>query len=778
MTEYREVRIGQARAKRLSWLGAARWPSTFALFAGLALAVFATACLGVMLTRFGDRIASVWLANAVVVAVLLRFPARWRGAVATALSANIVANLSNGDNLVQATVLSLLNSVEILLVAVPLSRRFTLAVDLGEARSLGALMFYGGIVGPAVSAAGAAIYLTGAISSTTIAMFTHWFTADALGLLTLTPLLLAIPERFPALPRLRSWFEPLATLAVLGGVTLLVFTQTAPLLYVIFVGLIFGGFRLGLGGSAFALAMVAGLAVLLTLGDSGPIAALQADPAQRMFVLQGFIAAAMIVTLPVNAIIRERDRLLTAANHARDAARAAAEAKSNFLATMSHEIRTPMTGVLGMIELLRSDPAGADRDRYLATLKQSANLLMTVLDDILDFSKLESGNLQLETSSFSFVALAQATLDLFGNAASMKGLLISMQCDCPEQALVRGDPIRIQQVMSNLISNAIKFTEHGRITIMVRAGERVGDARNWRVEVSDTGIGIAPEQQNSLFQPFVQAETSIARRFGGTGLGLAISRWLVEAMDGSIGVESGIGLGATFWFEIPLVAAETTEWNALPSTLQQASRSLRILVAEDNPVNQMLIEAFVRTLGHRTLIVPNGRHAVEAAERETFDCILMDMQMPEMDGMAATRAIRSTGGPCAAIPIIALTADASPERRRFYDNVGLTDFLTKPIDRLALAARLSAIAGPAAPIEEALPLETSDAPLLDTTNINLLCAAIGPTNFDGLLDLLEVELAERPAMIRSAIAVSDTLRARTEAHSLKGAASSVGAMAL
>ncbi|MGH6658027.1 MAG: ATP-binding protein, partial [Sphingomicrobium sp.] len=361
---------------------------------------------------------------------------------------------------------------------------------------------------------------------------------------------------------------------------------------------------------------------------------------------------------------------------------------------MSHVIRTPMTGVLGMIDLLRSDPEDADRDRYFSILKQSASLLMTVLDDVLDYSKIESGNLALDEVGFEPEEVARSAIALFSNGASQKGLLLSMHCDCAPGSIVAGDPVRLQQVISNLIGNAIKFTERGRVTLNVRICENGAGGRIWRFEVRDTGIGIADEHLETLFQPFVQAEMSTSRRFGGTGLGLSISRWLVQAMGGHMGVESRVRRGSLFWFEVPLRDAIVADWHAPPSALPPASRPLDVLVAEDNPVNQMLIEVIVRRLGHQVTLVENGRQAVDAATERTFDCILMDMQMPEMDGLAATRAIRALPGPAGIVPIIALTADASPERRRFYDNVGLTDFLTKPIDSLALATRLAAIVTP------------------------------------------------------------------------------------
>ncbi|WP_265528130.1 PAS domain S-box protein [Sphingomicrobium marinum] len=462
---------------------------------------------------------------------------------------------------------------------------------------------------------------------------------------------------------------------------------------------------------------------------------------------------------------------------ARDRANKAAASKSAFLATMSHEIRTPMTGVLGMIDLLRLQPTDEERDRYLGTLKRSADLLMAVLDDILDFSKIESGRMSFEQRDFRFEQLIAETKQLFDRSASAKGLVLRVEGDMGNLQPVRGDPVRLQQILSNLLSNAVKFTDEGEVVIRFSASPDQ-DRWRWRVAVSDTGIGIAPEEREHLFQPFTQADITTSRRFGGTGLGLAISRRLVEAMGGRMKVDSQPGRGATFSFEILLEQGSEPvigdiDVPVLASKAQSDGQNvgLKLLVAEDNPVNQMLLSAILSQLGHDMRAVDNGRLAVERAAAEPFDAIIMDMQMPELDGLAATRQIRAGGGPNASIPIIALTADASPERRRFYDGAGLSAFLTKPIDQEALADQLAAIAAQCGSGDS----EQSSTPLLDDDRLAAISSTLGAERLDALLDLLRGQLECTPAALAAHMKSGDMEALRREAHALKGAAANAGA---
>lgn len=369
---------------------------------------------------------------------------------------------------------------------------------------------------------------------------------------------------------------------------------------------------------------------------------------------------------------------------ARDIAEAASLAKSNFLATMSHEIRTPMTGILGMVELLRGTPMNTEQQQYVSVLKESGEGLLTILNDILDISKIEAGQLKIENIPFIPAKAAEEAIRLFTQKAHTQELWLRLELGEGTQETVQGDPTRLRQVIFNLVGNGLKFTEQGGVTVRMQLHETA-----LSVQVVDTGIGLSPEQQKKLFQPFQQADSATTRRYGGTGLGLAICLRLVQAMGGEIQLQSALGKGSTFSFTVnvgrhtqPLLVVEA------PPTQK---RQLRILVAEDNRVNQLLIYRLLKRLGHSVEVVENGRLAVEAVQNSTWDIVLMDMQMPEMDGPTATHVLREMGGRFAQLPVVALTADAIAEHHSDFLKAGVTQVLTKPIRLEALEQVLNGL---------------------------------------------------------------------------------------
>jgi CheY-like chemotaxis protein len=375
---------------------------------------------------------------------------------------------------------------------------------------------------------------------------------------------------------------------------------------------------------------------------------------------------------------------LAAEREARERAEAADKAKSVLLAVVSHELRTPMGAVISMSELLLGGALDGTQRRYAETLNQSARSLLTVLNDLLDFSKLEAGRVELDVVPFDLHALIESTGRELRARANDKGLKsgVHVGMSCPRG--VRGDAARLRQVLANLIDNAIKFTAHGSVHLHVNAGETDGKLI-LRFDVTDTGIGLSEEQKERLFQPYVQADRAVARQYGGTGLGLSIARRLVELMKGEIGCESLLGQGSLFWFTIPTTRAAAP---AASEARDKGGLSGHVLVVEDNAVNRMLIGAYLEEFGLTHEMVGDGTEALARLEANDYDLVLMDIMMPGLDGVEATRGIRKLEGSRAEVPIVALTAHAMKGDREDYLAAGMDGYVSKPIRGRELFAAL------------------------------------------------------------------------------------------
>ncbi|MEP7014694.1 MAG: ATP-binding protein [Verrucomicrobiota bacterium] len=463
--------------------------------------------------------------------------------------------------------------------------------------------------------------------------------------------------------------------------------------------------------------------------------------------------------------------------NAKTAAEASNRAKSDFLANISHEVRTPLNGIIGLTDLALETGLSSTQRDYLDMVKHSADSLRLLINDLLDLAKIEAGKLHVENSPFDLHELVEKTCGPLRARAEVKKLTLHYSISTGMSRFVRGDSLRLRQVLINLVDNAIKFTAEGSVSINVQPSPCNSDAVGVQFSIVDTGIGIAREKQEMIFESFSQADSSTSRQYGGTGLGLAICSELVALMGGRIWVESHAQRGSAFHFTIEVERVDALVEESIPAVLPEKSRplvALRVLVVDDNPVNQTVAAGFLTRLGYRIATANNGLEAIESAQAERFDAILMDVQMPEMDGFAATRRLRHLEDKQGhRTPVIAMTAHAGPEDRARCLAAGMDDYIAKPISKQQLQEVLLRIVTGIVPSNRSIPVPADGTRF---TQSLLLGRLDGDAEcFERVAHLFVSNTPPMVARLREQLATGDGTGATKTAHFLRGSLANIAA---
>ncbi|MBL8629982.1 MAG: response regulator [Rhodospirillaceae bacterium] len=662
--------------------------------AKIALLVFA-ACQFAFQLRSTGFLAELWPANALLLAYFVRNrqSLTWPAWIVAAV-AYIASDLITGNTLTPTLLLTAGNLSGVATGYYCYARLKESHVRLEEPTSVSYLVLISfvsaGIAGCVGAIAGPIL-----LSSTALQGWLFWFSAELVNYLVILPLALTLSVDVKTIKELKFLSTPVRAIGkampficFLLTLSVALYAGEIKILALTIPTLLWCAVTYDLFAVALLTLLTSAIA-LIKIGPSAHVGALAIHEQLENIPFRLSIALLALAPIALASVMAARARLLRELQEKNEALKRADQAKDRFLAVMSHELRTPLTGILGIADLMLTGSLSPEQQNFLKTLVRSGQSLLGLVNDILDFSKIAAGRLELEQQPFLIDDVLRDVCSLFTGAASKKGLSIVLKLPESYHNAVLGDELRIRQVLSNLISNAIKFTDHGQITVQV-SQERLGaETLKLHIAVVDTGIGIAPEKIDYLFQPFAQADKSITRRYGGTGLGLAISRNLVLAMGGQIFVSSREGGGTTISFYILLTPLSDSA--ATPAAHRDVSRAMRsgdvaksaalnILLAEDDAALSALIFEMLKREGHVVTAVSDGAAAVKLAHAQAFDVILMDMHMPIYDGPEAMRLIRdqerSTGR---RIPIIALTADITPSGRKAYAVAGADAVHGKPI---------------------------------------------------------------------------------------------------
>jgi len=674
--------------------------------AAVLLAVYASMVfVGVAFCRDVETNSAFWPANGVAVAALLVLPKRLGWAFSAAcLAINVGENIMGHLVWDLNVVYSGLNT-GLAFATAWMTRTFCgAATDLSRIKRLTQFAVVSLVAAVLEASLGTAYRAVQ--SGLDLRDWYMWVACDYLGVLLAAPaVLLAVKHKRAVYAAAASVLERYVLLALIVAVTVVGFSfGRTPLFLLIFPLLMLTAFRAGPAWVSISVLGVVIPAIALTVRGLGPIAMMSPlRPFVDQDILQLFLVTVFISALPATNALGERNRAAqrlarseAAARAARAEAEHAAQAKARFLAVMSHEIRTPLNGIIGFSRVLheRSDLA-PDAKRQAELVLGSSDILLALVNDILDFSKIEAKQFDLNPAPCDLSALIEQTAAIVRPSAEAKGLELYLDNRLDPSARHVADDLRLRQVLLNLLNNAVKFTAEGEVTVRVEAAGREGeDADQVTISVTDTGIGVAEDKRDRLFQPFSQVDASISRTYGGTGLGLAISKSLVELMGGEIGVRArDEGHGSAFWFSVPLPRASIADSQAAAGggAAEEFERAVRVLVVDDHPINREVASLVLTAAGCEVSTCDDGAAAVEAARRGTWDMILMDIHMPGMDGYSAARAIRALKGEASRTPIVAMTADVTAQDVARCREAGMDGHVGKPINRTALLQTMNAV---------------------------------------------------------------------------------------